>query len=242
MQTTREHAADADAPHIAGVIDGHALHGERRRLVNLGRGHIVNNHIEQRIHIHVAVVGIAAGIPVHRTCIHHVLHGELKLLVGGAKISHKIEAVVVRLLRIGTGAVDLVEHDHDGKAGVDCMAQHEARLGHGTLEGVNEQKRPIGHLEHALDLAAEVGVAGGIDDVDLYALVLNRAVLGENGDSTLALLVVRVEHAVLDLLVSAEGIRGAQQLVHDGGLAVVDVGDDGDIPEIFDAHYYSHCI
>ena len=101
--------------------------------------------------------------------------------------------------------------------------------GHGALERVNEQQGAVGHLEHALDLAAEVGVARGVDDVDLDVLVLDGDVLGQNGDATLALLVVGVKDALLDLLVCAEGVRGAQELVHKRGLAVVDVGDDGDV-------------
>ena len=59
------HATDADTANEVGVVDGHALHGQRSVLVNLGRGHVVDDHIEQRIHVHVAVVGIKAGKAIH---------------------------------------------------------------------------------------------------------------------------------------------------------------------------------
>ena len=44
------------------------------------------------------------------------------------------------------------------------------------------------------------------------------------------------EDAVLDLLVGTEGVRGTQELIDHRRLAVVDVGDDGDVPQIVYAH------
>ncbi len=79
-------------------------------------------------------------------------------------------------------------------------------------------------------------VAGGVDDIDLHAVVIDGDVLGQNGDAALALLIVGVEDAVLNLLVGAEGARGAEQLVAQGGLAVVDVGDDGNVSQMFILH------
>ena len=57
------HATDADAADEVGVVNGHALHGQRGILVNLGSGHVVDDHIEQRIHVHVAVVGVKTAKP-----------------------------------------------------------------------------------------------------------------------------------------------------------------------------------
>ena len=165
-----------------------------------------------------------------------MLHGELKLVVGGAQVGHEVQAVVVGLLGVSTRTVDLVDDDHDLKAGVDSVTQHEAGLGHGALKGVDQQQGAVGHTQHALDLAAKVGVARGVDDVDLNVLVLDRDVLGENRNAALALLVVGIQDAVLDLLVGTEGVRGTQELVDHRRLAVVDVGDDGDVPQIVYAH------
>ena len=169
---------------------------------------------------------------VDRGGVDNVLHGKLKLVVRGAEVGHEVEGVVHHGLGARTVTVDLVDHDHHGKAGVDGVAQDEARLGHGALGGVDEQQGAVRHAQDALDLAAEVGVAGGVDDVDLHALVLDGDVLGQDGDASLALLVVGVEHALLDLLVLAERVRGPQHLVDQRGLAVVDVRDDGDVPDV----------
>ena len=230
------HATDADTANEVGMIDGHALHGQRGVLVDLGCGHVVDDHIEQRIHVHVAVVGVKAGKAIHGAGVDHVLHGKLKLVVGGAQVSHQVQAVVVGLLGVGARAINLVDDDHDLEAGVDGVTQHEAGLGHGALKGIDQQQGAVGHTQHALDLAAKVSVARGVDDVDLNVLVLDRDVLGENRNAALALLVVRIQDAVLDLLVGTEGVRGTQELVDHRRLAVVDVSDDGDVPQIVYAH------
>ena len=66
------------------------------------------------------------------------------------------------------GAVDLVDDNDDaGGPAPARLLQHEARLRHGAFGGVHQQDNAVDHLEHALHLAAEVGVARGIDDVDL---------------------------------------------------------------------------
>ena len=108
-------------------------------------------------------------------------------------------------------------------------SQHEARLRQRAFGGVDQQERAVGHHQRALDLAAEVGVAGRVDDVDLHVLVANAAVLRENRDAALALEIVRVHHALGDRLVVAKDAGLPEHVVDEGRFAVVDVGDDGDV-------------
>jgi hypothetical protein len=63
----------------------------------------------------------------------------------------------------------------------------------------------------------------------------DRAVLGQDRDPALALEVVAVHHALADVLVLGEGPRLHEQLVDERRLAVVDVGDDGDVAQILGA-------
>ena len=55
--------------------------------------------------------------------------------------------------------------------------QHEARLGHRALKGVDEQDAAVCHVEHALHLAAKVGVARGVYDIYLYVFVADGDIL-----------------------------------------------------------------
>src|SRR5690606_10546376 len=91
---------------------------------------------------------------------------------------------------------------------------------------------------HPLHLAAEVRVPGGIDDVDAVAVPVDGGVLGQDGDAAFLFLVVAVHHALAQLVAFAEGAGLLQQLVDEGGLAMVDVGDDGDIAQVFDGHVF----
>ena len=67
-----------------------------------------------------------------------------------------------------------------------------------ALGGIDDQQHAIDHLHDALDLAAEVGVAGGIDDVDGVAAPVDRGVLGLDGDALFAFEVHRVHGALGD--------------------------------------------
>ncbi len=94
----------------------------------------------------------------------------------------------------------------------------------------------VGHFEDALDLATEIGVAGRVDDVDLRVADFQGDVFGEDRDAAFAFEVVGVEYAGAAQLALAEQARLTEHLIDQGGLAVIDVGDDGDIAEVRTFH------
>ena len=135
--------------------------------------------------------------------------------------------------------VDLVDHEDDRQVRLQRLAQHETGLRQRALGGVDEQRDAVHHRQPALDLAAEVGVAGGVDDVERHTAlgrVLPRpphgGVLGEDRDALLALEVVGVHRPLVDVGVLAERAGLPEHGVDEGGLAVVDVGDDGDVAQV----------
>jgi hypothetical protein len=75
-------------------------------------------------------------------------------------------------------------------------------------------------------------MAGRVDDVDLRPAPAHRRVLREDRDPPLALERVGVHHPLLDDLVLAERAGLPEHLVDESGLAVVDVGDDGDVANL----------
>ena len=115
---------------------------------------------------------------------------------------------------------------------LEGLFQHESRLGHRALGGVDEQQHAVDHLEHTLDLSAEICVPGGVDDVYLDVLVVDGGVFREDRDAAFALDVPRVHDAGHSLLVLAVDPALLQHLVDQRSLSVVDVGDDGDISQI----------
>ena len=76
------------------------------------------------------------------------------------------------------------------------LAQNIARLRQRAFAGVDQQHDAIDHLERAFHFAAKVAVAGRVHDVDLYVVIEEGGVLGQNGDAALALQVVGVHDAL----------------------------------------------
>ena len=60
----------------------------------------------------------------------------------------------------------------------------------------------------------------------------DRGRLGQDGDAALFFEIVRIHHAFGDALVLAEGAGLLEQAVDERGLAMVDVGDDGDVAQL----------
>ena len=112
----------------------------------------------------------------------------------------------------------------------ESFLEHEAGLWHGSLKGVYQQKNAVYHFEDTLNLAGEVRMAGGIDNVDLYAVVHTGCVLRENGDSALTLECVAVHYSVAYYLILAESSALLKHLIDQRCLAVVNVGDYCNIP------------
>ena len=155
--------------------------------------------------------------------------GEIELGFGGAELVEQIECVIDDPVRTRAVAVDLVDDDDGFQSQRQRLARDEARLRHRAFDCIDQQQHAVYHRQHALDFAAEVGMAGGVDDVDVRAFVGDRTVLGENGDAALFLEVVAVHHAFFDVLVGGERAGLTQQLVDQRGFAVVNVGDNGEV-------------
>ena len=165
---------------------------------------------------------------------------EVELLVRRAQVREQVEHVVQRLVRLGRGLVHLVQHDDRLQPQRQRLGGHELRLRHRPFGGIDQQTDAIDHGQDAFDLAPEVGVAGGVDDVDPRALPFDRSRLGKDGDPAFAFDVVRIHRPLGDRLVLAEAARLLEQLIDQRRLAVVDVGDDGDVADVHGCAFM-HC-
>jgi hypothetical protein len=157
---------------------------------------------------------------------------ERELVILGVEVEEQVLDHVHDLVDARVRAVDLVDVEDHGQPRLERLAQHEARLRERALGCVDEQQHAVDHRQGALDLAAEIGVAGGVDDVDLDAVPVDGGVLREDRDPALALEVHRVHHARLDLGALAERAALVEHRVDERRLPVVDVGDDRDIAQV----------
>ena len=136
-------------------------------------------------------------------------------------------------MRPAIGTVDLVHNDDGFKTQSQRFAGHEFGLRHCPFCAINQQDHPIDHAENALNLCAKVGVARRIDDIDACRLAaifpLHAGAFGKNGDAALFFQIARIHRALFHALVFTEGTRLAEKLIHQRGLAVVNVSDDRNI-------------
>ena len=166
--------------------------------------------------------------------------GELDLAVVGAEVHEELVDVVHDDRGPRVGAVDLVDGHDDREVLGHGLGEDVAGLGQRSLGGVHEQQDRVDHEQAALHLAAEVGVAGRVHDVETNALVRDAGLLGQDGDAALTLEVHGVHDAVHDHLVDPEGAGLAEHGIHQGGLAVVDVGHDGDVADVGPDDLFEH--
>ncbi len=226
-------AAHGDPPHVIGPVQGGHEHLQGGLGVDLGAGNLLEDQVHQRRHRAVVLGQVVGGI-TQLGAGEDV--GEIRQVVLGPQLHEQIENLVDHFMGAGVGAIDLVDHDHRPQPALQGLGEHEAGLRHGAFGRIDQHQRPVGHPQHALDLAAEIGVAGGVDDVDLHAPVGNGDVLGQDGDAPLPLQVVGVEDLLPHQLRLAVAAALAQHAIDQRRLAVVDVGDDGHVANILAAY------
>ncbi len=166
LDRSAEDTPDADAADVVGEVDARDEHLQRLLGVSLGMGDVLDDRLEDRAH--VAFFVVLGGPLVDRPAALGAGEDDWKieLVVVGAERDEQVEDLVDDPVGLAVGAVALVD-DHRGlEPSLERFAQHEPCLGHGALKGIDDQEAAVGEAEDAFDLAAEVGVARGIDDVD----------------------------------------------------------------------------
>ena len=153
------------------------------------------------------------------------------MLLGGAEFVEQIKRVIHHPIRACTGAIHFVYHYDGFQAQRQRLARHKPRLRHGAFNRIDQQQHAVHHRQYTLHFAAKIGVAGGIDDIDMRAVPHHRAVFREDGDAALFFDIVRIHHALFQVLVRGKRAGLPQQLIDQRGFAVVDVGDDGDVAD-----------
>ena len=222
-------AAGDDAAEIGIGFEDGAEQAERSFL-DVRRRDMAEHEIEQRLHARLLR---ALGALRHPALLGRAVEdGEIELLVGGIEAREQVEDLVDHLVRPRIGAVDLVDDDDGLQPHLQRLRHHELGLRQRAFGGIDQHQSAVDHVEDALDLAAEIGVAWRVDDVDAGALPEDGGRLGEDGDAALALEVVGIHGALGHALVLAERAGLLEQPVDEGGLAMVDMGDDGDVAKL----------
>ena len=218
-----------EAAHVRRSVEVRDERLQRMVRVVRGRRNRCEQSLDERPEVGGELIGLEAGLT--GACV-RVHDRELDLRLVGVEVEEELVDLVDDLCRPGVGAVDLVHDEDDRELRLERLAQHEPRLRQRPLARIDEEQHTVDHGQAALDFAAEVGVTRRVDDVHLDVADLDRRVLGEDRDALFALEVHRVHDALGDVLIRPEGTGLPQQGVDERRLAVVDVRDDRDVPQI----------
>ena len=227
LQRATMHAAHRYATCIVAVVETRDEH-LRRAFEYLGSGDVLEDAVEQIGDVCCRLLPVL-GHPA--LLCRAVDNGEVELILRCIEVAHEVEHHLIHLFGAAVGLIDFVDDDDRLQANLQGFLQHEARLRHRSFEGIDEQQAAVGHVQDALHLAAEVRVARRVDDVYLRVLVVDADVLREDGDASLALQLVVVEHEFARLLVLAEEITCQEHFIYESCLAVVNVCYDGYVPD-----------
>ena len=132
------------------------------------------------------------------------IDGEIEDMVGRIELHEQVEHLVHDRVASGRGLVDLVYHHDDAQVQGERLLEDEIGLRHGAFGGVDEQEHAVRHLQHPLDLPAEIGVARRVDDVDQISLIEKGTVFRGDGDAPFPLQVHRIHETLFDDLVLTE--------------------------------------
>jgi len=190
---------------------------------------MVYDHIEQRHHVRAQGIGFESGLAKQRRGIYA---REVELLFARPEVVEEVEYCVDHSMGLRTIAVHLVDHEDGVQASRKGFLRHIPGLRHGPFNCVDEQQNRVDHRQNAFDLTAKIGVTRGIHDIDAIAAIFNRRVFGQYRDATLSFELIAVHDPIDFGIRQPKGARLLQQTIDQGGLAVIDVGNNCDIAKL----------
>ena len=145
-----------------------------------------------------------------------------------------------RLLDVRVRQIDLVDDRDDRQVLLRRQMHVGDRLRLDALRRVHDQQRAFAGRQAARHFVGEIHVARRVDQVQLVRLAVLRLVghrhrMRLDGDAALAFEVHRIEH-LLAHLAFCQRARRLQQPVRQRRLAVINVGDDAEIPYVTQVH------
>ena len=194
------------AKEVIAFQDG-GIHREGLFQIHLRRRHMGQDQIEKRRQILARPFQfqIRPALPAGSE-----KRVEIKLFIARAQGSEKVEDLVMHFIRAGILAVHLIDDHNRLQPARERLGQHEFGLRQRAFGGVAQNNGTIHHGQNALNLTAEIGVAGRVHNVDLHTLPFHGGGFGKDGDAAFAFQIIAVKRALGDMLIGAEGAGLAQ--------------------------------
>ena len=194
---------------------------------------VAEDEIEQRLH---AVVVRTLQARRHPALLGRAVEDrEIELLVGGVERGEQVEHLVdhLRLARASARST-LLMTTMGLRPILSAFDTTNLVCGSGPSAASTSTSAPSTMLRMRSTSPPKSAWPGVSTMLMRVPFQIDRSGLGQDGDAALALEIVGIHGAFDHALVLAVGARLLQQPVDQGGLAVVDVRDDGDVAKI---HY-----
>ncbi len=195
---------------------------------------VKDQRLQRRLRIPGGGRDVLHDIVQNRVDVDARLGGDLRRVLGGD--ADDLLDLVLHPLGLGGGQVDLVDHGQDLQVVIQGQIGVGQGLGLHALAGVHHQHGPLAGGQGTADLVVEVHVSRGVDQIQGVVLPVGSGIIqphgaGLDGDAPLSLQI----HVVQDLVLHDPLLHRAalfDQTVGQGGLAVVDMGDDREISDM----------
>jgi hypothetical protein len=112
------------------------------------------------------------------------------------------------------------------------MAKHKLGLGHGPFYRINQQQAAVRHVDDTFYLPTEIGMPRSINEIDINAPVHYGRILSHDGNPLFPLKGITVHYQLAYCLVISKDLALLEHGIYQGGLAMVNVGNNRDISDI----------
>ena len=229
LQCTPLYTSDCYTSYIIVIVYRRHKHLERRVGISLGCGNVVDDRLKQRLKVRSFYFRRVGRGPVPSRA---EKHGRIQLVVGRVEVYHELQHFVDDFRDAPVWPVDLVYNDNNPVAHFHRARQDKPRLGKRAFSGVDQEDNSVDHLQYALHFSAEIGVSWRIHDIYFDIAILHGRIFGQNSNSALTFQLVRIQSALLHDLVFTVYTALFEHLVYQRRFTVVDVSDNGDVPDI----------
>ena len=188
--------------------------------------YLLDDGFHQRLQVLAVIVHAVFRYAITRRSIDD---REIELVIISIELHEQLQNLVIDIIHTLIRLINLVDDDDRLQLLLESLTQHVFRLRHRSLESIDQQQHAIDHVQDTLDLTTEIGMARGINDVDLDTIIHDGRVLRQDRYTALTLDIARVHDTLLYLLIRAENVALLQHSIHERRLAVVDMRDDSDI-------------
>ena len=231
-----DNTADSDFTDIIIVVQGRDHELQRAFSVAFRARAVFDDGLEQRFEVVAVVIHGVFSNAVTAVCIDD---REIELFVRSVEFHEQFEYFVFDFSDTGTGFVDLVDDDDRFQFLFQSLAQNVFRLRHRAFKSIDEEQYAVYHVQYTFYFAAEVSMPRGVDDVDLDAFVHDRCIFGQDCNAAFTFNIPRVHDTFFDFFVRTENMALFEHGIDQCRFAMVDVGNNCNITNIFAFHLMS---